>query len=365
MRQNDHLHFKLNRHYTPPVSQSSSIQASSLTSISESPWFQSFLRWVITIDHPSLSNDRHNYSSIAHLTNYIFFFGGHLRTVSNTKHLSLLVLLIVLCPMILFSIFEVRRLWRICLSARALVVLFYYSWILCFQSFLKTATSDPGLLPRNIHLPQLQNDFCIPNEYYNSIRLPSPVKNSPVTLKYCITCRIWRPLRASHCSTCNCCIMTFDHHCDWVNNCIGQRNYIHFLTFLFSAVICDIVLLAACSLCLANASSISGDPVSVILICYSCLAIWYPAILAVYHIFLTGTQQTTHEYLNSIGSGNPIFHKVVRADDHPFLTDSFVHNMVLQMCQKKGFSAMSTTKSHESGDWRFVDIPPPHSFEKI
>ena len=44
-------------------------------------------------------------------------------------------------------------------------------------------------------------------------------------LKYCETCKIFRPPRTSHCTTCNNCIMVMDHHCPFVNNCIGKRNY--------------------------------------------------------------------------------------------------------------------------------------------
>lgn len=118
----------------------------------------------------------------------------------------------------------------------------------------------------------------VPNNGNSKMYRPPPrtkeilVKGQPVKLKYCFTCKIFRPPRASHCSLCDNCVgmyicylfvvkvtlmeiqkyhvitisERFDHHCPWVGNCVGRRNYRYFYAFIVSlAFLC--VFIFACA----------------------------------------------------------------------------------------------------------------------
>lgn len=126
------------------------------------------------------------------------------------------------------------------------------------SNLFRTSFSDPGIIPRATHAEaqdierQMENANGANGNTNGSAYRPPPrtkevmVKNISIKLKYCFTCKIFRPPRASHCSICDNCVERFDHHCPWVGNCVGKRNYRYFYFFLLTLAL-HCVFIFACA----------------------------------------------------------------------------------------------------------------------
>ncbi|MGH0172193.1 UNVERIFIED_CONTAM: hypothetical protein FKN15_074697 [Acipenser sinensis] len=118
------------------------------------------------------------------------------------------------------------------------IILFFF----VMATLLRTSFSDPGVLPRALpdEATFIEMEIEAANGNVPAGQRPPPrirnvqINNQIVKLKYCYTCKIFRPPRASHCGICDNCVERFDHHCPWVGNCVGKRNYRFFYLFTLS-----------------------------------------------------------------------------------------------------------------------------------
>uniref|UniRef100_A0A7S1EVQ2 Palmitoyltransferase n=1 Tax=Noctiluca scintillans TaxID=2966 RepID=A0A7S1EVQ2_NOCSC len=200
------------------------------------------------------------------------------------------------------------RVYKIHWVLPAAAALFLLATIICL---LLTSCTDPGIIPRHA-LQVAVND--LEREVASATSAPpmavDAVTSEPVCVltqeqdelgyRWCPTCKVVRPPRASHCRDCDNCVMRFDHHCPFVNNCVGSRNYAFFSAFLLSvACLCFTVILGVI-LFIMGESHISN--VVLIMICG---VIVVPAAflvvvvmgLALFHVWLCCRGKTTREAL--------------------------------------------------------------------
>lgn len=196
---------------------------------------------------------------------------------------------------------------------------------------LRTSFSDPGVLPRA--LPEeatfIEMEIEAANGNVPAGQRPPPrirnvqINNQIVKLKYCYTCKIFRPPRASHCSICDNCVDRFDHHCPWVGNCVGKRNYRYFYLFTLSLSLLTIyiftfnivhVVLRSVDSGFVNTLKDTPGTVLELLVCF--FTLWSVVGLTGFHTYLISLNQTTNEDIKGSWSGknrvqNPYSHRNV------------------------------------------------------
>lgn len=119
---------------------------------------------------------------------------------------------------------------------------------------IRCAATDPGIVPGRIWT--IKNGR-LPSKYEEVSRekrvffLQVHNAHSPMVYKqkFCETCFIFRPPRASHCNICNNCTLKFDHHCVWLGTCVASRNYNLFYWFIAHLTL---LIIVATVICIAN-----------------------------------------------------------------------------------------------------------------
>ena len=239
---------------------------------------------------------------------------------------NLCLWLTIIAPCAFFFSVPAAYVWNEISPAIVLVIV---GLCLCAVAlFLVSSFMDPGIIPRKEIqvLFGIQDDirqaFGIPLQPIQSmekvyldtetqqLKLMNPVDDQIYLTqelvekgyKFCSTCRIIRPPRASHCSVCDNCVLRFDHHCPFINNCVGHRNYVFFASFIISSLFLGAMVLFAVILWSASGNNKWASPTVILIVALvvgipTAIVILLGLALLVYHMYLNFTGQTTRENL--------------------------------------------------------------------
>ncbi|XP_050542492.1 palmitoyltransferase ZDHHC9 [Daktulosphaira vitifoliae] len=273
-----------------------------------------------------------------------FCCDGRLMMAPNAVVFYINVVLII-GTSVLFFVFDCPY-----LSYRVTPVIPIISGILfCFVigSLFKTSFTDPGIIPRatldEANFIEKQVYISMPNNGGAPTTRPPPrtkevnIKGNLIKLKYCVTCKIFRPPRASHCSLCNNCVENFDHHCPWVGNCVGRRNYRFFYMFIVCLSLLIIIVFIGAVLHLFYLSenklmvdAISESPTSVIVVIITFFSCWSVIGLAGFHTFLSASNQTTNEDIKGSFAS-----RTGRPNSNPYSRGNICANYCYVLCSPR------------------------------
>ncbi|KAF3330076.1 putative protein S-acyltransferase 7 [Carex littledalei] len=241
----------------------------------------------------------------------VFFFRGRMICGPDPRGFILTVISIIICEWILFS-YSSDVSPKI--SAVVSIISVTLSIIVLTNLFL-VGTRDPGIIPRNQNTQLMETGTSAQSKSTSRSRSRRVnVNGIEIKVKYCRICEIFRPPRSSHCAVCDNCVDKFDHHCPWTGQCIGLRNYRHYLMFVFSAFVFFLFIFVVSSwritmkMATTNKNTlgiIKHMPEIFTLAIFSLMVVWFLGGLLVFHGYLISLNQTAHErfkqrYINSV-----------------------------------------------------------------
>src|SRR2546430_5304764 len=119
----------------------------------------------------------------------------------------------------------------------SILVIHFILFIMLIWSYFSVRLTNPGYLPRPHKLMPKELHTLEAGDF--SIIPPLPkdmgefiLSNKNGVVKYCETCQIHRPARASHCREKGRCVAKFDHHCPVLSSAVGLGNYKYYIQFL-------------------------------------------------------------------------------------------------------------------------------------
>jgi len=257
------------------------------------------------VGEESINSDPSNRSSLGNPDNTVFYVANGL----------------IFIPGVLFMVFVAPLLWV--QFSGITVIIFMYLFVGDLVYLWLCHLIDPGIIPKKSTKQKEIGDLISQSKDRNYETKEEPpkeviVNKIKVKMRWCQTCNIWRPPRASHCNDCDQCVEVFDHHCPWIGNCVAKRNYRFFLLFLLLTTLLCIYTFCCClgNLYLLSFESdektnskifdvIMKSPMSAILLIYVFVLVWSVGGLGCFHTYLMCTGQSTHEEFTA--KRNPYF----------------------------------------------------------
>ncbi|KAG5520474.1 hypothetical protein RHGRI_033156 [Rhododendron griersonianum] len=161
-------------------------------------------------------------------------------TSQTMDHVKEVVAITVYCLLVVafyafFAPFLGGRIWEY-----ALVAFYSPVALLVFVLYVRATAinpADPGIMFKfggeimNVRNSKLE----LPTKSGNFDELGTGTHSSPSSASRSSLSRVRK--FSKHCRSCDKCVDGFDHHCRWLNNCVGRKNYITFISLMATSVI--------------------------------------------------------------------------------------------------------------------------------
>ncbi|KAI8526708.1 hypothetical protein RHMOL_Rhmol12G0016600 [Rhododendron molle] len=161
-------------------------------------------------------------------------------SASTSQTMDYVVAITVYCLLVVafyafFAPFLGGRIWEY-----ALVAFYSPVALVVFVLYVRATAinpADPGIMFKfggeimNVRNSKLE----LPTKSGNFDELGTATHSSPSSASRSSLSRVRK--FSKHCRSCDKCVDGFDHHCRWLNNCVGRKNYLTFISLMATSVI--------------------------------------------------------------------------------------------------------------------------------